>query len=831
MRTRTLLSGRSLRAGAAGLLTLLLAASLGAQVRSRVTQPVDSGSAVKVLHSTHPLATRENDGGRVAGDLPMERMLLVLKSSPEQQESLEQLLAGQQDPASPLYMQWLTPEGFGEQFGPSQEDVQTITAWLQSQGFRVGEVGAGRRTVEFSGNARQVESAFQTEMHHYTVNGEAHIANAIDIAIPAGLSEVVSGVASLHDFRLKPMHRVLGPAPIQPAYNSPLYNISSSSHALAPYDFATIYDVLPLWNLGFTGAGQTVAIVAHTNVNTADMVKFRSTFGLPASPVNVIVNGTNPGIISAGEETEADLDVEWSGAVAKGATIDLVVSASTQTTDGILLSATYIVNNNLASAMSTSFGNCESALGSSWNTFFNNTWSQAAAEGISVFVSAGDSGSAGCDADSSSTPASHGLAVNGIASTPYNVAVGGTEFNDTASPSTYWNSTMSPQYASAKGYIPELVWNQSSYAAGASSNSLIAGSGGVSSLYATPSWQTGRGVPTADPGTTSGHHRYLPDVSLAAATYDGYLVEQEGVLYMVGGTSAGSPAFAGLLAIMDQYAGARNGNPNLKLYPMAASTTTVFHDVTGGTNAVPCTGGSSGCSATASGTVGMMNGYAATAGFDLATGWGSVDAYNMALAWKNVTAPPAITSLSPNPVLGSSASQTLTINGSGFASGTGLKVTLTPASGSATILTGAQVTFVSSAKLTVAVTVGTTGRTWSVQVTNPSGQASNTASLTVDAPPAISSLSPNPMTGSNSNQTLTISGSGFQSGATVQMIAAGKTTKLTGSSITSTSATQLKVTVNVGTTAQTWTVQVINPDGGTSAAVTLTVSAGKPSGK
>ena len=827
MASNRFFSDSPLALAAAGL--LLLTAPLSAQVRSRITRPPDPRQVVRVP-STHPLAVPANERGRLAGDTHLDRMLLVLASAPEQQAALDQLLAEQQDPASPRYRQWLTPEEFGRQFGPSDEDLQAVTDWLSAAGFRVAEAGAGRRTLEFSGTSSQVEAAFQTEMHRYQVNGESHIANSTDIAIPAALAPVVRGVASLHDFPLKPTHRVLRPAPQAIRHD---YNISSNTYALAPYDFAAIYDVLPLWKLGFTGAGQSVAIVAHTNINLNDVTTFRSTFGLPANPVQMVINGTNPGIISAGEETEADLDVEWSGAVAQGAAIKLVVSASTATTDGILLSASYIVNNNLAAAMSTSFSACEAALGASENAFFDNTWSQAAAEGIAVFVSAGDSGSAGCDLDSSTSPATHGLAVNGIASTPYNVAVGGTQFDDTASPSTYWNSSMASNFSSAKGYIPEIVWNQSSYSPGASGNSLYAGSGGVSSLYATPSWQTGKGVPAADPGTPSGHHRYLPDVSLSGSTHDGYLVEQEGILYEVGGTSAGSPAFAGLMAIVTQYNGARVGNPNATLYPLAAGSTGVFHDVTSGTNAVPCAGGSSGCSATAAGKVGVMNGYSAGAGFDLATGLGSVDAYNLALAWKSVTPPPAITAVTPNPVVGSASAKTLTIAGARFASGAGLKVTLTSAAGAVLSLTGSQVTFVNSNGLTVSAVLGTTGQTWSVVVTNPNGESSNNASLTVDAPPAITSLSPNPMTASASNQTLTIDGSGFQSGAKVLMTAAGKTTTYSGSSISSTGATQLKVTVNVGTAAQTWTVEVENPDGGLSAVASLTVqasSSGKSNG-
>ena len=309
--------------------------------------------------------------------------------------------------------------------------------------------------------------------------------------------------------------------------------------------------------------------------------------------------------------------MEWSGGIAKGATVKFVVSKSTNVSDGVDLSSAFIVNNNLASTMSVSFGSCEAQMGGD-SGFYNNLWSQAAGEGISVFVAAGDSGSAGCDAPSSSqgsanttTPAIHGFGVNGLASTPYNVAVGGTEFNDSVSPATYWNAGNDANNASAKGYIPEVVWNESSFTtAGASANGLWAGGGGVSTLYARPSWQTGTGVPAFDPGTTNQQHRLLPDVALTAAGHDGYLIYQEGGLYMVGGTSASSPSMAGIMTIVNQHIGGRAGNPNTRLYSLAATNPPIYRDIVLGTNEVPCESGTPSCSAAAPGAnTGLMAGY------------------------------------------------------------------------------------------------------------------------------------------------------------------------------------------------------------------------------
>jgi subtilase family serine protease len=477
----------------------------------------------------------------------------------------------------------------------------------------------------------------------------------------------------------------------------------------------------------------------------------------------------------------------------------------------------------LAAAMSVSFGACEAAMGAG-NQFYNALWQQAAAQGISVFVAAGDSGSAGCDDPGSTSPATHGLGVSGLASTPYNVAVGGTQFADTGAPTTYWNTANDAHGASAKGYIPETAWNESSYtAAKAAGNNLYAGGGGVSAIYPNPSWQSGAGVPSSDPGAASQHHRYLPDVALTAAGHDGYLVYREGGLYMVGGTSASSPAFAGLMAIVDQYTGGRNGNPNTRLYSLATQAPAAYHDVTTGSIAVPCAGGSPGCS-TSAGAVGKMNGYSAGAGYDLASGLGSVDAYAVAFNWgARAAAGPVIGWLSPNPMTGSAAAQTLTITGSGFAAGA--KVTASYSGGSSNL----SVTSLSATQIQATVTTGAAAGAWSITVANPAGPVSNTASLSVVAPPAapvVGSITPNPLSGVNANQVITINGSGFVNGTGLRAIvgyAGGPTTTLSGGQIAFVNSTRILALINVGITARTWTVQVVNPNGIASSAATLTV--------
>jgi hypothetical protein len=561
----------------------------------------------------------------------MNRAFLALKSSPEQEAALEQLLADQQDPSSPRYHQWLSPQEFGARFGATPDEITTVTGWLQSHGFAVNSVANGGREIEFSGSARQMEQAFHTEIHEYDLDGETRIANSTDIAIPVALSPVVAGVVSLNNFpvkshlRAKPQYTCNGGVPC------------AGAHGIVPYDFATVYNVLPLWNTqGIDGTGQSIAIPAQSNITLSDVTTFRNQYGLPANSPTIILNGADPGILSTtGDQDETTLDTEWSGGVAKGATIKVVVSKTTNTNAGAYLSMQYIVDNNVAPIVSMSYGFCEKGLGSTATMqYFGATWQQAATQGQSVFVAAGDAGSADCDAGTSAT---QGFSVDGVASSPYDVAVGGTEFNEGGNSAVYWNSTNNTSNSSsAKGPIPEVVWNDAG-------SQLSAGGGGVSMYWSTPTWQTGPGVPTSDPGAPTQHHRYVPDVSLSAsASHDGYclrLKSQTACGY--GGTSATAPAFAGIMALVNQKTGQANGNPNPRLYAIANQTPSVFHDVSSGTNAVSCTVGTPNCS-----NSGVLNGYNAAAGYDLASGWGSVDVTALASAWAGTALPVQITTSS-----------------------------------------------------------------------------------------------------------------------------------------------------------------------------------------
>ncbi len=708
-------------------------------VPARVTQAVDLENRATLRGNTHPLARPEFDQGAAPDGLATERMLLVLKRSSEQESALRKLLDAQQTKSSPNYHMWLTPEQFGRQFGPADADIQAVTDWLTSQGFQVNRVAAGRTVIEFSGTAGAVRQALRTEIHRYLVNGEEHWANASDPQIPSALTPVVAGFASLNNFPKKPLHHGLAAYTKSKSTGQvkPMLTVSSGGvtyYALGPADFATIYNV-PNWSSFTGGNGQTIAVVGETNINPQDVDDFRTLFGIkplaPAAnspcpavstthpiPLGICVNGPDPGIIPpdySGDESEADLDLEWSGVAAPAATIAFVVSESTELTAGIDLSALYIIDNNLAPVMTESYGGCEAALGNGGNAFYSTLWEQGAAEGITILEASGDQGSAACDifAQTNVGAAQYGLMVVGNASTPFNVAVGGTDFNDVNTWTTYWSGTNSSNLSSALSYIPEMAWNDTCANSGSVNGclsgvsdfgtDLSGGGGGESNCasstsigggiecvggYSKPSWQSGTGVP-------NDQERDLPDLSLYAG--DGYAnsfyviceadaflagesscVESGGSVNFlgVGGTSASVQVFGGIMALVNQKYGPQ-GVANYVLYPLAAkagsscastaamaptasSSSCVFYDTQIGNNSVACVADSANCSdqsitGTGYGILVNDNGQAAwttNAGYDLATGLGTVNVANLVSKWNTVSFTPTTTTLTIAPPAG-----------------------------------------------------------------------------------------------------------------------------------------------------------------------------------
>ena len=705
---------------------------------ARIVAPIDNTRLVTLRGNTHPATQTGKDLGAVDTAMPLSRMQLLLQRSPEQQTALDAFMAQQTDPQSPNFHHWLSPTEYGERYGPSDADIATLTAWLKSEGFTVTSVSKGRLAIEFSGTAGQLKQAFHTELHHYTVNGEAHIANNSDPQIPEAIAPVVMGVLGLNDFRLK--SRMTPPVPLQrdpstgrlspmepqsslqPGVFLPRYTqTANANYYIAPGDFATIYNSTPLLSAGINGSGVSIAIVARSNILPSDIATYRTMFGLPDNPYTLVLNGADPGLVP-GDQGENTLDVEMASMAAPGAKILLVLSGSFPGGfDGSQLSQLYIIDNQLAPIMSTSFGQCELLNGTSQNAFSNALEQQAAAEGISSFVSAGDSGAADCEDDTQQYHlATTGLQADGAAGTPYDVSVGGTDFADNTNYATYWSPTNSATGSSALSYIPEIPWNSSCtdtliwagaasataycntvYAMGATNFTAatqiasVGGGGGVSQCtaptgttpatcaggYAKPSWQTGPGVPADG-------KRDTPDVSLFAANGglgNSYAVYMSGGLQGSGGTSASSPAMAGVMALVVQKQGSAQGLPNPVFYKLAAAQNTancnsntvgagnacVFYDTTSGNIQVPCMNNSPNC--VNGTTIGVLSGNTTTVGYDIATGLGSVNAANLVNTWSTQSGTPAITvtlapttlppPLTPTPSVGTQYYQQITAGG------------------------------------------------------------------------------------------------------------------------------------------------------------------------
>ncbi len=698
----------------------------GEASRPLLTGTIDETRLVTLEGNTRASARNAaNDRGIVDDDLPLEHMQLLLARPAEKEAALKTLIDAMHTPGTAAFHQWLTPEEVGARYGLAQSDLETVTSWLAMHGFTVNRVYTNGTVIDFSGNAGQVREAFHTEMHQLEVNGEQHVANVSDPKIPAALAPAIQGIVSLNDFRPHAMHKQIAASHIDAKTGSLMISAANGDYtfkdgeetyqAVTPGDLATIYNMNPLFNAGYSGQGQTIAVIEDTNVYaTGDWTNFRKAFGLSKYTAGSLVqthpgNCTNPGV--NGDDEEAILDAEYASASAPSATIELASCADTITTFGGLIALENLLNGSKTppAIVSISYGECEAENGATANAAYSATYEQAVAEGVSVFVSAGDEGAASCDTDEST--ASHGINVSGFASTAYNVAVGGTDFGDTyaGSNSSYWNTTNSSTFASAKSYINEIPWNDScasglistvatgsgiGYGAKGFCNSKTgeeyylstsAGSGGPSNCSsgsattmgvasgsckgnAKPSWQTGLvGVPRDGV-------RDMPDVSLFAANgvwghYFSYRYSDTAKGGKActgapsgwsagGGTSFATPILAGIQALVNQKTGERQGNPNPAYYKMAAaeygasgsascnstrgkavSSQCTFYDVTQGDADVNCTGGYN-CYKP-SGTNGVLSttgtadkpAFAATTGYDLATGIGSINAFNLVNNW------------------------------------------------------------------------------------------------------------------------------------------------------------------------------------------------------
>lgn len=650
--------------------------------RDRIQGVVDASNIAAVPGTAHPLAGSGLDQGRTNPSKVLSAVTVVFRLSPAQQADLNRLLREQQDPSSANFHKWLTPDQYASRFGLTDNDLAKVTNWVKAQGLQLGEISRNRTEITFSGTVSQIEHALQTEIHDYSVNGQRHFANATDVSFPAAFSAHVLAIRGLNDFHPKPhIHRV------QPQFTSNL----SGNHFLEPGDFATIYNLGPLYSQGLDGSGQKIVVVGQTIISPTDIAAFRSASGLSAnSPTLLLVPNEGPGMTCSGDVTEADLDVEWSGGVAKGASVLYVYAgvgsggSCTNRIFDVFNALHYAITQNLGPVISISYGNCEANIGSTNAKTFRQWVQQANSQGQTVVAAAGDDGAADCDFNVAS--ATHGLAVDIPASIPEVTGIGGTEFtgdaqatvaSGCAAATAFWSGSCSTTSgASALSYIPEMVWNDTT-ASIAANQGFAAGGGGASTFFTKVQapWQTGPGVP-------SDGKRDVPDISLNASNFhDPYLIcsqskcvngfrDGSNNLTAVGGTSVGAPSFAGILAIINQATSSvGQANANTILYNLAVSTPSAFHDTTTGNNKVPCTTGTTNCAS--GGTIG----FSAGANYDQASGLGSIDAFTLVTSWTGFSSSPGF-SVVANPAtltiaaVGQSGNSTVTVSGSNGFTGT-----------------------------------------------------------------------------------------------------------------------------------------------------------------
>jgi subtilase family serine protease len=619
---------------------------IAAQPAQRIRGEISDYSRFALTGNVHAALAQAKDQGTAAGTTALPNLAIHFSMSPSQNADLLQLLRLQQTRHSTQFHKWLTPEEYAERFGLNEKDIAKVTAWLETMGFSNVKAARTRSFVTFDGTAAQAETAFHTSIHRYILNnGESHIANASEPQLPNALKGMVVGIRGLNDFHPKPR--------AHPHFTSSI----SGDHFLTPDDFAAIYDIQTLYGKGITGAGRSIVIPGQTDIMMSDIEAFQTAAGLPVKDPQVILTGPDPGtLITSGDLGETDLDLEWSGGIAKGAGLVYV-----EATD-VFTAVAYAIDNNLADVLPITYGECESEWGPAEIASANAMFQTANVQGMTVLAAAGDDGAADCDGGTDPNTvvsvATQGLAVDFPASSPYVTGVGGTTFSEGTG--SYWNTTNDSYGGSAISYIPEVAWNDTSTA-----NGLEASGGGASNSFAKPSWQVDTGVP-AD------NARDVPDVALAASpNHDGFLSCSNGScvtgfrdanqdLNVTGGTSAGSPSFGAIVALLDQEEGGRQGNINQNLYLLASISSNSFHDITSGTNIVPCKGGTPACSSTVP-TVNGTLGYTAGIGYDQVTGLGSVDANLMFEEWTgdfSLTSSP--TSL--NVTAGTSGSSTITVS-------------------------------------------------------------------------------------------------------------------------------------------------------------------------
>jgi subtilase family serine protease len=800
----------------------LLGVSVNAQQpEARIPAAINSLERTTLRGSHSPQARAENEAGRVPSGTRLEGISIVFSRTAAQEADLQALIASQQDPASPMYQHWLTPEEFGARFGVADADIVAVAAWLEQLGFTVDGVSRSRNQITFSGTVQQAEQAFGTELHYYNLSGEAHFAPHADLTLPTSLAPVVQAVTNLSSFRPRSHVKQKGP---QPATEYHFTSGQTGNHYLTPKDLATIYDINAAYGAGLNGSGQSIAVLGQSPIVMTDIEHFQTAstvFSAPKDPILKLVPNTGTSTTPmTGDESESDLDLEYASTLAPGATIYFVYTGGNANAS-VWDSMQYAITQNLAPVISMSYGLCEPMLGQASYSSLNNTFlAQASTQGQTVIAAAGDGGSADCSGTKGATTAQQqALSVDFPASSQYVTGIGGTEFpaNDVAAANTtYWTSNgTNDVVSSARSYIPEQVWNDTA------TGTVSAGGGGVSTFTAKPSWQSGvSGIPSAT-------FRFVPDISLSASPNNaGYLYcssdtstkvtgscasgfrdSTNTYLTVAGGTSFGAPIFAGMMAIVNQKMKAAQGVANTKLYTLASNAVTyasAFHDITTGNNNCSAAGATV-CPTTS----GAYANYSAGTGYDQATGLGSIDVNNLLTAWGGVASTTTLTPATTTPASGANDNITITVASASASS------TTTPTGTLSVSLDGVVVSAslpLSSGSATYTFSSSTAGShtiaaTYSGDATYSSSNGSTT--VTVSAPAKSFKLTATNVTvpaGSTGSSTVTITPLNGYTGTIAWMVSSNASTSnvcfaIANASVKETTAVTATLTVKTTSTA------------------------------
>lgn len=834
---------------------------------ARILAQVNTTQTARLKGHVPAWATAANDQGQLDRTRRLDNLHLTLARAPQIEAAFQQLLLDQQNPASPRYHQWLTPQQNAEQYGIAASDLAAVTNWLRSQGLSVDDVAAGGVFITFSGPVPAVENAFSINLHNFMQEGVSHYAPTEEPAVPAALAGVITSINGIAEATFKsqahPFGRPIPAASLYPSSGSvtPDFTLQDGSgnavHLLAPGDFNLIYDVNPELNAGITGTGNRVAVLGASAVAAADITAYENLYGLSAQQPTVKVppSGTNPGATGNSSQDEATLDVDRVIGTAPGAGVDLLIMTNGLSTNNIFTLLQYNISTLNDPVQNLSFGLCEQSGGTANTQQFDSLFKTASVQGISTVVSSGDTGAAGCDVNGSDAPATQSLNINLLCASSYATCVGATEFADFSDPSAYWSATNNQTtQVSARGYIPEGAWNEQDVDAKTGKYEPGATGGGVSTIIAKPSFQTGTGVP-------SGNFRDVPDVALAGSTHNAYVIceafegtDCSSTFSAVGGTSAAAPSMGGIISLLDQKLGGRQGNVNPLLYQLAATTSNdVFHDVTVATSGVTgCTLQTpSMCNNSTPGPTsltGGLQGYEVDTGYDLATGLGSLDVANFLTAAAAAGGAPSPPSFSLTPfsasltlLAGATTGNTDTLalaSLSGFSGTVALTCAVSNASGTAVgtcAVAPASVTLASSGTatngtsvLTVNTTTGTSG-TLNVTVTGVSGSITVTSSIavTVTAPPvpsftlsaATPSLSLTAGATTGNTDTFTLASTNGFAGAVALTCAVSNTS---GTAAGTCTVAPTLVPLSLGGTGTS--VLTVNTTAGTSGALNVTVT-------